>query len=196
MTIETLDDMLGDGAYEDFLAVLRLYPEEYQPTCYQNKVEVSGESWRPDDGVHIAVYLEWPDGLFQIISFKDDKGYLGNGLCLDESFSMVIETTLRMGSKMNVDPGSQPPFIEWAYIHGVTAWITSLPSDYHNIFTALGWDIGESNETGMAMASAETSLDSKTRQYQMWARAGMKPEDRPSWTMGHAFIDSLMEQNN
>lgn len=176
---ENLDEMLGEGAMDDLSNRLAL--EEIQPEITETVWDVVDGGFLqfpPESGRWICVTVEWEHGGLPA-HFKDDKVYLGEGLCNVRSSPVeIIEMFGQMRTLFSSD--SDSPFFDWCNNWGVNTLLIHMPAIFADNFELMGMETSL-NEDGTVTMIASTAKDGKTYEFTQWVRAGMVEADRPEW---------------
>jgi hypothetical protein len=176
---ENLDEMLGSGAMDDLSS--RLAIGEIQPEITEtiwDVVDGGFLQFPPESGRWIRVAVEWEHGE-QSAHFKDDKVYMGEGLCnVRSNPTEIIEMLGQMRTLLSSD--SDSPFFDWCNNWGVNTIHIPMPAVLTKNFELMGMETSP-NEDGTVTMIASTAKDGKLYEFGQWVRAGMVEADRPEW---------------
>lgn len=178
--IETLDDILGEGAFDDFEAMVSLNGEG--PEIIQSLFEVDGESitWPPDLGPSICMIIKWPHADV-ITHIQGTKLYVGDGMCDATSDpNDVVQMLLQMRELMvGYD---DKPLLTWCRKWGITEMVIPTPVVLADNWRIFGFDetVHPQRNNWMIM-SASLEEGGKLDRFSSWVASGMNEELRPDW---------------
>jgi hypothetical protein len=169
--IQTLDDVLGEGAFQAFCALLA--DENDQPVIYQGVWEADGEriKWPPAPGRYIALNVEYSDVASVSMINEERVHYMGDGLCLEGDSEALVALVNRF---------SNTALMEWALDYDVREMRMTLPVEMAAPFLTIGFDELSTNGT-FSVISGATVEGCRLFDYTLWSRGGFSDDLKPDW---------------
>lgn len=181
--INTLDDILGEGAFAEYCeaSIIRNGDIEDIPTIYQSrhipdeqkmdglKKETTGMLDEPNTWIRVDQY--WNDHGHQISYYKTGMLYAGAGLCADGQTDIIKALA----------PTSHTTWIEWAIQYGIEWACALIPNDQVFLHEAFGYTEAIPHSDNLSLVKTPIYEGCKAQGYVLWVRNGFKEEDKPEW---------------